>query len=241
MELWGRITAVSGHKVTLSVENLEELAKLSLLTTEAQPEAVIQISDKRHISAVQRKKAYAIMNDIADYRGFISQEDKYGLKNYLKQQFNLETGHEYFSFKTVDMTTARRFISFLLDFVLKFNIPLKKPLMEYSDDLEASEYSALKYRKCIICGKEADVHHIDAVGMGNDRKLVDHRGRLLIALCREHHQEAHNMGWPTFKDEYHVEGVTLDEDTLIQLHIMTRKRMEEIDNAKSSSANGTTD
>ncbi|WP_250779589.1 putative HNHc nuclease, partial [Weissella diestrammenae] len=78
------------------------------------------------------------------------------------------------------------------------------------------------------------MHHIDVIGMGNDRRKVDHRGRLLIALCREHHQHAHQMGWLTFKDQYHVKGVTLNAETLNRLGIMTYKRMKEIDDEQSS-------
>lgn len=228
MELWGRITGISGHKVTLSVESLEELASLSLYTTVEQPEAVLQISDDRHISPVQRKKAYAIMGEMANYFGYFPDE----MKEWMKYFFEAETGHEYFSFATIDMTTAREFITFLLEYALRHHVPMKKSALEYQDDLEAYMYQSLKYRSCVICGKDADVHHIDAVGRGNDRNLVDHRGRKLIALCREHHQLAHNMGWPSFSAEYHVVGVALKSEDLIRLGIMTKKRMEELDHDK---------
>jgi len=89
------------------------------------------------------------------------------------------------------------------------------------------------------CGR-TDVHHVDVVGMGQDRKLVDHRDKRLIALCREHHQLAHNMGWATFSQVHHVIGIKLDRQTLNNLGIMTYKRMEEIDNDQSSGVSRTT-
>ncbi|WP_242458518.1 putative HNHc nuclease [Weissella confusa] len=98
------------------------------------------------------------------------------------------------------------------------------------DDVEAYMYSSLSHRSCVVCGRPADVHHIDTVGMGNDRNLVDHREKHLIALCRVHHNEAHNIGWPAFEQKYHVKGIKLDPETLQRLGIMTFKRMEEIDN-----------
>ncbi|MCT0950034.1 hypothetical protein EFL45_11710, partial [Weissella confusa] len=52
----------------------------------------------------------------------------------------------------------------------------------------------------------------------------------LIALCRVHHNEAHNIGWPAFEQKYHVKGIKLDPETIQRLGIMTFKRMEEIDN-----------
>jgi hypothetical protein len=225
MELWGRITSVSGHKVTLSVENLEELARLSLYTTEEQPEAVIQISDNRHISLVQRKKAYAIMSEMANFFGYDPSE----MKQWMKYFFEAETGHEYLSLATTDMTTAREFITFLLDYAIRYHVPMKKSALEYQDDLNAYMYQSLKYRSCVICGQHADVHHVDVIGMGNDRKLVDHRNKRLIALCWEHHSLAHKMGWPTFKETYHLKGIILESELLIKLHIMTQKRMDELD------------
>src|SRR5699024_7126792 len=128
-----------------------------------------------------------------------------------------------------DMTTAKRFITFLLDFAIRNGIPLKHSGITYQDDIDTYMYMSLKYRSCVICGKPADIHHVNSVGMGNDRKLVDHRQKHLIALCREHHQQAHQMGWPTFKENYHVKAILLDPQTLTQLGIMTYKRREEID------------
>jgi hypothetical protein len=225
MNLWGRLVGVHGNKVTFAVENLEELANLSLITTQDRPEAVLQINDERSISPVQRKKAYAIMGDIAKWSGYTPEE----LKDWMKFYFEEETGYPYFSFANTDMTTARQFISFLIGYALKFHVPLSKPAMEYQDDLDAYMFQTLKFRRCVLCGKHADVHHIDTVGMGNDRKLVDHRNKRLIALCREHHNEAHNRGWTSFADLYHVKGITLDPETLNRLGIMTYKRMREID------------
>lgn len=151
------------------------------------------------------------------------------LKNWMKYFFEIETGESPFSFSTTDMTTAREFISFLIEYVLKHDIPLSKPAMKYQDDLDAYMYQTLKYRKCVLCGKHADVHHIDTIGMGNDRTLVDHRDKRLIALCREHHNEAHNRGWASFSELYHVKGIILDPQMLNKLGIMTYKRMQEID------------
>jgi hypothetical protein len=225
MEIWGKAISAVGNQVIVSAESLEEVNNLAELITAGDVEVVLQIADGRQISSVQRRKAYAIIRDFADFTGY----DREDMKSILKFAFEADSGHEYFSFATVDVTTAREFITFILGIALAWHIPLRQPAMEYQDDLKAFMYQSLRYRSCVICGQHADVHHIDAVGMGNDRKLVDHRGRRLIALCREHHQLAHNMGWKTFSETYHVVGVTLDEQTLHDLGIMTFKRMKELD------------
>ena len=66
MDIWGRITNISGNKVTMSVEDAQELAMLSLYTSEERPQAVISIADERSISRVQRKKAYGAAVKIMD-------------------------------------------------------------------------------------------------------------------------------------------------------------------------------
>lgn len=225
MDLWGRITAVKGNQIVVSLESQEELASLSLFTTEEQPQVVVNVQDERHLSVLQRKKAYAIIGEIASWSGYLPEEQK----EWMKYLFTAETGTPHFSFANTDMTTARQFITFLLEYALKNHVPMTHSGLAYQDDLDAYMYQSLKYRSCVICGKHADVHHLDTVGMGNDRNLVDHRQKHLIALCREHHQEAHQLGWPTFKNRYHVKGIKLDAQTLNRLGIMTYKRMEEID------------
>lgn len=225
MELWGRITAIKGNQIAVTLESREELASLSLFTTEEQPQVIVDVQDERHLSNLQRRKAYAIMGEIANWTGYIPEE----CKEWLKYFFTAETGNPYFSFANTDMTTAKRFITFLLDFAIRNGIPLKHSGITYQDDIDTYMYMSLKYRSCVICGKPADIHHVNSVGMGNDRELVDHRQKHLIALCREHHQQAHQMGWPMFKENYHVKAILLDPQTLNQLGIMTYKRMEEID------------
>ena len=225
MDLWGRITAVRGNQVTISVEDAQELASLSLYTTEERPQAVVTVADERHISRIQRKKAYAIIGEIAKWSGYTPEEAKEWMKFY----WEAETGNQPFSFADTDMTTARAFITYLLDYAIRNHIPMAKSGLQYADDVEAYMYQSLRYRSCVVCGKPADVHHIDTVGMGNNRQTTDHRNKRLIALCRIHHNEAHNIGWPTFAEMYHVLGIKLDSETLQRLGIMTIKQMEEFD------------
>lgn len=61
MDLWGKITAIKGNQVVITLENREELANLSLFTTAEQPQVIVDVQDERHLSKLQRKKAYAII------------------------------------------------------------------------------------------------------------------------------------------------------------------------------------
>jgi hypothetical protein len=66
----------------------------------------------------------------------------------------------------------------------------------------------LENRYCAICGQpQADIHHVKAIGMGRNRRKVDDSQYPKISLCRKHHSEAHNSGWQTFSEKYHVRGI----------------------------------
>lgn len=227
MELWGRVVHVKGSYVTFAAENPEELANLSLITQEERPEAVVQISDGRLISSAQRRKAYAIMRDISNWSG----DDPIAIKQQMKFHFEEEYGIENISLGTSDMTTARYFITMLLEFCFRLDVPLKHSILSVQDDLRATMYLCLRYRKCVLCGRPADVHHVDAIGKGK-RETTDHRNHKLIALCRIHHQEAHNMGWPGYSELHHIIGIKLDEYTILALGMMTKESMAEHDRRK---------
>ncbi|WP_259717370.1 putative HNHc nuclease, partial [Weissella confusa] len=129
----------------MSVEDAQELAMLSLYTSEERPQAVISIADERSISRVQRKKAYAIIGEIAKWSGYTPEETKWWMKFY----YEAETGDQHFSFADTDMTTARKFISYLLDYAVKNHIPMSKSGLAYMDDVEAYMYSSLSHRSCV--------------------------------------------------------------------------------------------
>lgn len=241
MELWGRIVSIKGHMITFATENPEELKNLSRITSEKYPEAVLKVTDTRQISPSQRAKAHAIIRDMAVDTGSTKLEMKMDMKAY----FCEETGHEMFSLANTDVTTARYFITFLLETCFQMDIPLKKGGMEMQDDLDAYQYICLKYRKCILCQKPAEVHHLDRVGL-NMRDRTDHREKRLVALCHEHHAIAQKMSADVFAQEYHIPGIKLDEKTLHDLSIMTYSMMREKDRRKlrddqSSGISGTTD
>lgn len=50
-----------------------------------------------------------------------------------------------------------------------------------------------------------------------------------MALCRTCHNEFHQIGPVKFTQKYHVQPIKLNEETLIDLGVMNRKRMNKID------------
>lgn len=76
--------------------------------------------------------------------------------------------------------------------------------------------------KCAVCGKRGELHHIDAIGMGGDRTQVEHLGREVISLCREHHTEMHTVGKADFLAKYHLNGGVIADKTILKIYGLRR-------------------
>lgn len=166
----------------------------------------IRLTDGREISAEQRRKIFALVRDISAWCGH---EPEY-IRQYTQFDFRLQNGVEPFSLSDCDKTTAREFISYLIEFCFIHAVPTRDTLLNRTDDIGKYLYSCLEYRRCAVCNEKADVHHIDTVGMGRNRDEIIHVGMEAIALCRKHHQEAHTRG-NAFFEENHIYGIKLDE------------------------------
>lgn len=199
----GKITDYDGAKLFMQADYSNDGRLIKQGITECE----IILRDGRSISAAQRMKAYAIIGDIADYSGDVPE----AVKEHLKWRFCAENGIDNFSLSDCDMSVAREFISYILDLVIRWGIPMRESGIERADDIGRYLYMCLEHRKCAICGREAEVHHVDRVGMGRDRTEIVHEGMDAMALCRIHHTECHDMGQSAFDDKYHVYGIQLDK------------------------------
>ena len=168
----------------------------------------IYLEDGRSITALQRKKIYATLNDIAEYTGYVPEE----AKAVMKYVHIARTGCKYFSLSDCSISLARDFINTLIEFCLKNGIITADPMLERTDDINSYLIMCLYYRKCAICGKPGEIHHWDAIGMGNDRRVYDDSGNRKICLCRTHHSIAHQKGREAFGEAYHVYGILYDGD-----------------------------
>ena len=159
------------------------------------------------ISIEQRKKAYATIRDIADYTGNLPEAQKEDLKIL----HIARTGDAYFSLSDCSMDTAREFINTIMDYVIENGIPLAERGVNRTDDIGRYLYACIKNKKCAICGKDGEIHHEDAIGMGRDRTMVDDSDYRKICLCREHHTIAHQIGVVRFREMYKVYGIVVKE------------------------------
>lgn len=202
MIVTGKILKYDGVKLTILPD--EEISRQMLQKQIGSVE--IRLNDGRTISADQRKKIFAIIRDISLWSG----HDPEFLRQYCTWDFCLKADCEWFSLHDVDVTTARQYISYLIEFCFQHNIPTKDRLLNETDDINRYLYLCLEYRKCAICNKPAEVHHVDRVGMGRNREELFHAGMRAVALCREHHNLAHMDEKKLFSD-YHIYGIKLDD------------------------------
>lgn len=177
----------------------------------------VRFDDGRTISSDQRKKAYAIIGDIAEWSGHTPPEFE---KDILKNEYIKRTGSEYFSLSDCTVTTAREFINFLIDFCFENNIGTIDTLLNHTDDISYYLYTCIANRKCCVCNAKAEIHHCEGsrVGMGFNRNDINNLGRSAIALCRKHHNQAHDSEKEFFK-KYHVYGTKLDEYLLKRVNL----------------------
>ena len=169
--------------------------------------AEMRLDDGRTISVMQRKKAYATIRDMAEWTGYPPEV----MKEIMKYEFMIRTGEEYFSLSDCSVNLAREFISMLIEFSLEHGIQLSDLAINRTDDIGRYLYYCIKHKRCAVCGRPGEIHHVDTIGMGNDRRRVDDREYRKICLCREHHTEAHNMGMTAFEEKHKVYGIVVKE------------------------------
>lgn len=198
--------------IKAKIPNIEQALRRGFLKVE------IILWDGRRISPEQRRKCYALIGEIAEYTdGIRTAETVDEQKRLLKMEFMLRrmeaTERRMFSLADCDMSTAREFITYLIDFIIANDIPTRVPLIDNCDDIAAYMYACAMHRKCAVCGKAADIHHCEGsrIGAGVDREKVHQLGREVLPLCRVHHTELHAVPESEFMKKYHLQKVRLDE------------------------------
>lgn len=170
--------------------------------------ADMKVYDGRILSSEQRKKAYAIEKDVSEYCGYMGKIEQAYVHDELKKECCKVCGMKPFSLSNCNMETAREYINFLLEYALEIGAPLSDTIINCTDDIDAALVLCVKKKICCICGRPGEIHHIDAIGMGNDRRHYDDSGSRVMCLCRKHHTEAHAIGRETFCEKYKVHGIS---------------------------------
>ena len=176
-------------------------------------EVLVEFEDSRSITPAQRRKAHVLLGYIAAWWGYTPLEAAKEITKtiFRGQEYSLHDG--IFSLSDCDRTTARLYITYLIDFCLLHDVPIgRDPLYELCEDIPKFVWACLMNKRCCVCGKKTELHHCDVVGMGRNRKEIIHLGMLVLPLCRHHHTEIHAMGKDSFLKRYFLEPVKVTEE-----------------------------
>lgn len=176
--------------------------------------------DNRLASTDQRKLFFALLDDIVEWSG----TSKATMKKYFYDEFQEENDGQEISLadnSDTTMTDATKLLNNVIDFIFFNGVPVKEGYELLPRNDATFQYKCLMSKHCLICGRHADFHHVDAVGMGRDRNHIDHTKHRLMALCRDHHTEYHKMGAVAFARKYHLTklGIYLNADDLNRIGV----------------------
>ena len=185
-------------------------------------EVYVELIDSRPLSDRQRRMCYALIGAIAEWSGSGTEEVKQAFKLDFWAERVDTLSDKIFSLANAPMSLVAEFQRFLVGFILSNDVPVKRPLLEYVDDIEHYTYMCLVHKKCAVCGRRAELHHLAAIGMGNDRTQVEHLGREVMSLCRAHHGEYHTVGRAEFLCKYHLNGGVRADRTVLKIYGLKR-------------------
>lgn len=190
--------------------------------------ARIEIVDPRKARPKQRSLFFALLNDIQAWSGAPMQDF---LKDYFYTVYSIENDGAEISLADNTQNTvsdANKLLDIVIDFMFEWQVPFTKGYELLPKNEEYYLYQCCKHRACVICGKHADIDHLDEIGSGLNRNKVDHSKRHVIALCRTHHTERHQIGNKAFSSKYHMplNGIKLDIETLKKIGVRGDYRRE---------------
>lgn len=195
---------------TVVIEGVDIDNKTSLLLDNGlEVECEVKAIDPFLITDKQRRKVFALCNDIEAYTG---QPREY-MREMFQDYITFLNGYDKrLSLSNCSREQARQLIEVILDWVFHNNIPLNYKTSDLLKNDKAFLYWSTVNRNCVICGKHGELAHHKAIGRGANRKKMDHYGFEVLCLCREHHQSQHDLGVETFDKLHHLENSWLSVD-----------------------------
>ena len=219
----------------ITVPNISNIGSIQEIESDEAEVTLIGIREPL-ITPEQRRKIFALVHDITGYISGITDRneirftlsamqvlylmdatDEESIRFALTDNYCRLQGVDLFSLSTKNENCASRelasdFIDWLVNLCVENAIPCMDTLLNRCEDVERYVYACVANRRCAICGKKADIHEVDTVGMGRNRSKIGHVGQLVEPLCRGHHQEAGEIGQKSFDELYHLSPIRLDEN-----------------------------
>ena len=191
--------------------------------------AEVEVPDNKKLSIEQRKKIFALCRDIELHWG----EPVESLRKRFQAELEIMNGYEEISLRDCSMRVARELIELIIAFMFHHQIPMRVETSKLLSGDKAMLYWATVNRNCVLCGKSnADLAHHYAIGRGVNRKKMQHYDYEVLALCRFHHQEQHNIGVKSFDEKYILQDGWIKVDDRLNAMLKGAKNEIKNDNTK---------
>lgn len=186
-----------GNKETLLLDNGMDL------------EVDVIVNDPYKITDKQRRKVFALVNDIEAHTG----QPRDWLREMFQDYVTFLNGYDKrISLSDCTRKQAGELIDVIIEWIFENDIPLRFKTSDLIKNDRTFLYMATINRKCVICGKHAELAHYQAVGRGRNRRKIEHFGNKVLALCSNHHREQHTIGMDSFNSKYHLTDSWVDVD-----------------------------
>lgn len=189
-----------------------------------------EIVKSEKLSIEQMKLTHVLLKELGELIGYEKEEMRVLLQN----EFCSKRGIEYFSLspfkkKAASKDIATDFITFIIEWAIANNYNLilhegygtkrtLKSAREVCPDIRRYVIACLRARTCAICGSNfADLHHYDSVASIGGYEHDDGLKTRFMSLCREHHSLFHSIEKIEFEKTYHLDGVWLNPNLVIEL------------------------
>ncbi len=163
--------------------------------------ADVTVPDNKLLTNDQRKKIFALCRDIELYWG----EPVEALRQRFQTELEIMNGYDRISLRDCTKRIASELIELIVAFMFHHQVSMRVETSELLQGEKAMLYWATVNRNCVICGSPgSDLAHYETVGRGMNRKTMNHHGKHVLALCRKHHNQQHDIGVKSFDDLYHL-------------------------------------
>ncbi|PKF14033.1 putative HNHc nuclease [Macrococcoides caseolyticum] len=179
----------------------------------------LEILDGKKITPKQRRKIFALLNDIYMWSGNPQEDMRQMFIFYLEMM----KGYENISLRDCSRRVAGELIDLIIEWVFIHDVPLNHKTSDMLKNDRTFLYMSTINRTCVICGKRGELAHHKAIGKGANRKEMDHYGYEVLALCRFHHNSQHQMGVESFDKLYHLENSWVKVDARLNAMLKGRK------------------
>lgn len=216
MQETGFITSFNDDEITIRIKDLSDSQRY-MITNAVGSQSTMYFDDGRHITVDQRKKIFALFNEIAEYLGYT----QVNVEEILKIRFIEQMDNPvWFSFSNCSIEIAKQFLEYEITFCIQNEIPFKTKLMDEIQQSYALRYQLVMHRICFVCGKmHADLDHVDTIGSGRNRRHVNQVGMQAWTLCRTHHNERHKIGVESIAQKYQIKPIKLTNEMIDKLNL----------------------